>query len=108
MSTQHASVRLVFDQLVASEPRLGALRGIAEEAGRRQRRRDGGFYANAVWNGFGRPIGELALRAEVVELVGSWSQHPDPIMHTNDAYEIAYQTLCDLLPPCDHDDLACG
>jgi hypothetical protein len=44
----------------------------------------------------------------VIEIVGRWSQHPDPLMHTSDAYDVAFQTLWGLLPDCDHRDKLCG
>jgi hypothetical protein len=106
-----SATRLTFEDLAAREPRLAELRNHTETAGRRRRRTDGGFCANAVWYGYSRygsRCGEGSLRREVVALVGRNSQHPDPAMHTSEAYDVAYQTLWGILPPCDHHDHPCG
>jgi hypothetical protein len=54
------------------------------------------------------PYGEGALRSKVIDLVGHNSRHANPIMHTSGTYDLVYQTLWALLPPCDHDEKACG
>ena len=103
--------RLTFEDLAAREPRLAELRNRTETAGRRQPRTDGGFCANAVWYGYsryGRRFRAGSLRGEVIALIGRNSQHPDPAMHTSQAYDVAYRTFWGILPPCDHDDQPCG
>ncbi len=36
----------------------------------------------------------------MTQLVGWGSNHPDPALRTSAAYDVAYQTLYDLLPDC--------
>ena len=103
--------RLTFEDLTAREPRLAELRDCTAMAGRRQRRTDGGFCANAVWYGYSRYGSRFragSLRGAVIALVGRNSQHPDHAIHTSQAYDVAYRTLWGILLPCDHDDQPCG
>ena len=105
------AIHPTFEDLAARDPRLAKLRETAEAAGGRHRRLDGGFCANAVWYGYSRngsPYGLGGIRTELVKLVGDHSRNADPLLHSSDAYDLAYQTLWELLPPCEHDDEACG
>jgi len=82
---------ITFDDLCALEPELAAL---AEHA---RSYRDGpkqsSFCANQVWYYGG-------LKAKLCSLVGFDSKHPDPRLHTREAYDLAYQTIYYLLPDC--------
>jgi hypothetical protein len=79
-------------QLVAAEPRLARLL-------REARAVDGSaddFCANSVWYGYDGP---LSLRERVSRLVG-WDRKPHPLLGTEDAYDVAYDTIYDALPDC--------
>ncbi len=85
---------LTWQDLVEREPRLADLRIVAErvrDAG------DGSFCANASWYGYG---GQLGLKPRLLRLVGWGAQSRDPVLRSCDAYDVAYQTLYDLLPDC--------
>ena len=56
------------------------------------------FCANQVWY--------LRFKPRLIELVGYWANGPD-ILRTDEAYDVAYQTLYELLPDC-RDCTWCG
>ncbi len=89
IATEHPT----WEDLVAREPRLADLRVAAE----RVRDVDASFCANAVWYGYG---GHLGLKPRLLRLVGWGAQNRDPVLRSCDAYDVAYQTLYDLLPDC--------
>ena len=95
--------RLTFDQLAALEPGLARLE-YEIKAWARTPLGDN-WCANARWYGYGRFRG-FGYRARMVELVGWGSHHPDPRLHTSEAYETAYRRLYELLPNCRQ--CACG
>jgi hypothetical protein len=55
------------------------------------------FCANAHWYTHqGRP----GFNRRLIELVGWESTHHDHMLHTSDAYDVAYKTLYNLLLDC--------
>jgi hypothetical protein len=83
--------RLSWSQLTRLEPRLCLLH--AEVSRVRDTRESRWFCANREW--FSR------FKAQMCRLVG-WSRiggGPD-VLYTPEAYDLAYQTLYDLLPNC--------
>ncbi len=85
--------RPTWEDLVVREPRLADLRAVAE----RVRDGDASFCANAAWYGYG---GCLGLKSHLLRLVGWGTQSGDPVLRSCDAYDVAAQTLYDLLPDC--------
>jgi hypothetical protein len=78
-----------FDAIVKLEPRLAELYAKAAAV-------DGSppnFCANAVWYGEFKPVLE--------QLVG-WSARR-PILRSREAYDVAYDTVYELLPDCRHE-----
>ncbi len=89
--------RPTFAQLAALEPDLARLEYEIKAWARTPLGDD--WCRMARWYGFGRFRG-MGYRQRMVELVGWGSRHPDPRLHTSDAYEVCYQHLLDLLPEC--------
>ncbi len=85
---------LTWDDLAAREPRLAALRQAVERESAHGRLH---YCANAAWYGYG---GHLGLKPRLLRLVGWGAQSHDPVLRSSDAYDVAYQTLYDLLPDC--------
>jgi hypothetical protein len=96
---QYKAGRVTWETLVAREPRLAAL--LAEI---RKIRSRPGFCANELWYGYGDYGHSLKYRLSC--LVG-WDRRPDPLLGTEDAYDVAYETLYRALPDCRHDSLFC-
>ncbi len=83
-----------WQDLVEREPRLADLRIAAE---RIRPAADAPFCANEHWYGYG---GHLGLKPRLIRLVGWGAQSHDPVLRSCDAYDLAYETLYDLLPDC--------
>ena len=83
-----------WDQLVDREPRIARL---LDEA--RAVRDDGGetFCANRLWYGVAWDYG---LKGTVEDLVGWDAETRDPVLRTNVAYDLVYQTVYKALPNC--------
>ncbi len=89
-----------WDELSVLEPRLLQLESWVRRVAR-ENRANSEWCANAEWYGWVKPI--------LVMLVGWNSAHPDPMLRTERAYELAYEYLYELLPDCSHDAaLSCG
>jgi hypothetical protein len=78
-----------FEELRKLEPGLTEL---ANAARHYQKRRSRTFCANSVWY--------RELRPRLVLLVGWGSRHPEPVMRSQEGYDIAYDTIYSLLPDC--------
>jgi len=94
---REAALKGEWDSLVLLEPQLEAL---AKEVQAIKVDPAKAFCANRAWRPF---------RAEVIRLVGWSARTPNaaanPTLKTSDAYDVAYQTLYNLLPDCR--DCAC-
>jgi len=86
---------LTWRELVRREPRLAEL---LQEA-RTVDDSDPHFCANAVWYGYN---GYAGLKGRLCQLVGWDADTDDPILRTPEAYDLAYDTIYDALPPCRH------
>jgi len=93
MSREAEEKGLTFDDLLRLEPRLLALANEAR-AYRAEAEHRRSWCANAVWYGPGN------LRSRLMRLVGWCSTHPDPVVRSSRAYEIAYLAIYGLLPDC--------
>jgi hypothetical protein len=91
------SPRPTWTDLVAEEPRLAAL---LEEARGYRKTAKPTFCANAVWYGYGSR-GE-PLKDSVSRLVG-WERKEHPLLGTEGAYDVAYETIYEALPNCRHE-----
>lgn len=69
----------------------------------RRVRDDEDFCANEVWYGRGDDGG---VKEKVAQLVG-WDRKPDPVLGSEEAYDIAYDALYDELPDCRHPEGGC-
>jgi hypothetical protein len=69
----------------------------------REVRDDENFCANEVWYGKGHDGG---VRERVSRLVG-WDRRPDPVLGTEEAYDVAYDALYEELPDCKHSEGLC-
>ena len=76
-----------WERLVALEPRLAPL--LAEA------RRPTTLCWTCRW--YGRP-GLPGLKRRLSELVGWWSKHPDSVLRSAVAYEVAYDRVLDAVP----------
>ncbi len=86
--------RPTWEDLAVREPRLVALRADVERV---RVGIDETFCANAAWYGYG---GRLGLKPRLVRLVGWGAQSRDPVLRSCEAYDVAYETLYELLPDC--------
>ncbi len=86
---------MTWPELVAREPRLEQL--LHEARAVRDPGEPDGFCANAVWYGWG---GNRGLKPRLRELVGWERPSYDPVLSEGVAYDVAYQTIYDALPPC--------
>jgi hypothetical protein len=88
-----------WQQLVRLEPRLLELakRALEADAGRDT------FCANAVWYGYDEHKG---IRPALCELVG-WGAaiYAPPLLKTEAAYDVAYETIYQALPDCSHEGI---
>jgi hypothetical protein len=92
--TSTKKTKPTFDELMALEPRLGVL---LREAKAHQQRK--GFCANAVWYGYD---GSGGLKGRLLMLVG-WERRPrHEVLNTQEAYDVAYETIYRALPDCNH------
>lgn len=82
-----------WEDLVKREPRLGAL---LREARAVTPPREPNWDVDRVWY--------MQLKPRLLELVGWFAKSDDPVLHTCDAYDVAYHRIYDALPDC----RACG
>lgn len=82
---------LTWEQLAAREPELGRLREEIEQV----EAIDSTFCANRIWY--------ERLKPRMMKLVGDMAQSEDPVIISSEAYDLSYQTLYHLLPPCRHE-----
>ncbi|MFL6230991.1 MAG: hypothetical protein ACJ741_19620 [Pyrinomonadaceae bacterium] len=85
----HLASALIWEVLLNREPELARLQADAAAV------RDGGgptFCANKIWY--------VSFEPRLKQLVGRNARSADPLMHTSEAYELAYRTLYRLLPNC--------
>jgi hypothetical protein len=94
--TPHKS-RPTFAKLVAQEPRLRTLLQRAQAV--KDDRRKPAFCANAVWYGYG-PYHGRGLKEQLCWLVGWGRKDGHPILATEEAYDVAYETIYLALPNC--------
>ncbi len=87
---------LTFAALAQREPRLQQL--YDEAAAVRDDGRTRSFCATVAWYGYGCPPGS-PLRDRVKQLVGWWNTD-DPVLGTDEASRLAYDTIYTLLPGC--------
>jgi hypothetical protein len=81
-----------FTELCRLEPKLEKL--AADARSERERARGKRRYcANAAWYCGG-------LRARLIALAGWHSRHPEPLMRTSAAYDVAYDAIYNMLPDC--------
>ncbi len=81
---------MTFEELCKLEP---ALRRLAQDArSERDSRKKPSYCANDVWY--------CDLKPRLVMLVGWSSRHPASVMHTDEAYDVAYDAIYHLLPNC--------
>src|SRR5215467_6291400 len=85
---------LTWERLCELEPRLLALHRRAKAI--KDDERKPWFCANDVWYGRGSNEG---LKEELRNLVG-WRRKGHPILGSSEAYDVAYDTVYDVLPPC--------
>lgn len=80
--------KVTWDELVKAEPRLSQLEASVKAVD------DSGpvFCANWVWVNQFKPV--------LVNLVGWFARDKAAILHTAEAYDIAYDHLYGLLPDC--------
>lgn len=85
--------RIAFHEICAIDPRVALLYRKAQAV------KDPGvtpwFCANAVWDGYG---GRPGFKHRLSELVGFDAERE--ALATSEAYDVAYQTIYDALPPC--------
>src|SRR5688500_1649580 len=96
MTATHApaTASATWAALTAAEPRLvGLLREI-----RGVRRTAPSFCANRVWYGYGNP--HAGYKARMSALVGWGRRGGPPVLTTQRAYDVAYDTLYRALPNC--------
>ncbi|MFT4040725.1 MAG: hypothetical protein QM692_21270 [Thermomicrobiales bacterium] len=84
-----------WDDLIACELRLAALlvemQAVTDDPAKPT------FCANDHWYGYGNR--GQGFRRRMVSLVGN-SRKPEPVLGTEAAYEVAYDTLYAVLPDC--------
>lgn len=87
---------LTWATLVKDEPQLKAL--LAEAKCITDNRSKSSFCANAAWYGY---AGWPGLEPRLVALVG-WGRpsEGDPVLHSQEAYDLAYHRIYDVLPDC--------
>ena len=94
MARPRRTARVTWGAVVALEPRLGALlREI-----RAVRRVGERFCANARWYGYGGI--EHGFKDRMSRLVGWERRCGPPLLTTQRAYDVAYDTLYRALPDC--------
>jgi hypothetical protein len=81
---------ITWDELVELEPRLLDLEKDVKSVKDDQSRES--FCANDVWYGI--------FRSDLSSLVGRYSRGNDAKLRTPYAFEVAYNHLYELLPPC--------
>jgi hypothetical protein len=84
---------LSWDQLVALEPRLRAMM--------REARRLTDLCSLCRWFGYHQRGG--GLKAEMERLVGWYCDHPDPIVRSSAAYDVAFEAIYDRGVPAQHE-----
>lgn len=85
-------LKLKWSQLVKWEPRLKELqrdiKAVKDDPTRPA------FCANLVWYKAG------GFKVRLCHLVGWDAEGSEPLLHTPEAYDLAYDRLYELLPPC--------
>jgi hypothetical protein len=90
---------MTWDELVAAEPRLGALEAAAQEIARRSAEKQHWCAHEAFYR---------HLKIEIVNTIGGDRNHthPDPrvehMLRSEGAYRLAHDYLYELLPACRH------
>ncbi len=86
---QRVMIPLTWKALVEREPELARLRREVESV-----RDENGpsFCANKVWY--------IRFKPRVRALTGRQARRNDPVLRSNEAYDLAYNTLYRLLPDC--------
>jgi hypothetical protein len=85
-----------FDELALLEPGLATLLAEARAVSSRGNPK---FRANAVWYGFGK-YRHSGLKPRLVQLVGWNARKVDPVLRSEDAYDVIYETISAALPDC--------
>lgn len=100
--TTETCSRITFDRICELDPEVRRLLEYAKRAGIGDKHFDG----IAAWFGeFGYE--QYSLKQRLCDLVG-WSRHRDPVeLQSSEAYDVAYKTIFDAMPP-DREDPADG
>ncbi len=91
---------MTFEELEKLEPRLAALLAEARAVPSRGKP---DFCANRAWYGNGRD----GLKAKLGKLAGWNAEGADPRLHSEKAYDVAYQAIYEALPDCRHEGILC-
>lgn len=87
-------MKLTWDKLIEMEPKLNELYESAKNE-----KQTPGYCANRVWF--------TTLKPKLLALVG-WDREEDHNqLCTDEAYDIAYETIYEALPCCDHESPFC-
>ena len=91
--------RLTFDRLCQMEPRLASLLQRASEV--RDDETAESFCANRTWYGY-ENLPHEGIKEQLCSLVGSDREDlpQGHVLRSSLAYELAYQTIYNVLPPC--------
>lgn len=84
----------MFKELCEAEPLLQSL---LREAKKHRRNKDERFCANEAWYGYN---GNFGLKPRLVRLVGFERSCGPEFLQTQQAYDVAYQAIYDVLPNC--------
>jgi hypothetical protein len=87
-----------FERMCELEPRLKAL---LQEAQMEKHRRNPNFCRNELWYAVPREYGYVGLKFLLQQFVDSFSSHEE--LRDFAAYDVAYHTIHDALPPCNHE-----
>ena len=92
--------RLTWGDLIAREPRLARLRREIRALHRQPLGEN--WCAGEAWYGYGawRWSGREGFKRRLSALVGTTAERPDPVLRSSKAYDLAYRTLYEALPPC--------
>jgi len=86
---------LTFADMAVMEPELQELLDEAKRVSVDRR-----FCRNHAWYSYLNEPDRFKNR--MLKLVGFNSQSKAPLMHTSEAYDLAYKTIYEVLPPCQH------
>ena len=87
--------KITWSLLCDLEPRLIHLLAKVREI--EDDKRKPSFCANSIWYG---EYGQEGIKPRLVQLVGWQAMGSDPRLKTTQAYDLAYEKLYNLLPPC--------